>query len=63
MTAGLCLAAGLTVSAQQPRQPNYDESKVGNHPLPDPLTCADGLKVTDARTWQTKRRAEIFQLF
>lgn len=63
LTVGLCLAAGLNVSAQQPRQPNYDESKVGNHPLPDPLTCADGLKVTDARTWQTKRRAEIFQLF
>ncbi|NBV24056.1 MAG: acetylxylan esterase, partial [Proteobacteria bacterium] len=42
---------------------NYDESKVGNLPLPDPLTSADGSKVTDAKTWQTKRRAEVLHLF
>jgi hypothetical protein len=31
--------------------------------LPDPLTLANGDKVTDARTWQTKRRAEVLGLF
>ncbi|MBI3877947.1 MAG: acetylxylan esterase, partial [Verrucomicrobia bacterium] len=42
---------------------NYDESKVGDYTLPDPLVCADGTKVTDAATWKKKRRPEIFKLF
>ncbi len=59
----LLLAASLSAIAQQPKPANYDESKVGNLPLPDPLICADGTKVTDAKLWQTKRRAEVFGLF
>ncbi|PAW84508.1 MAG: acetylxylan esterase [Pedosphaera sp. Tous-C6FEB] len=59
----MLLAASLSAIAQQPKPTNYDESKVGNLPLPDPLICADGTKVTDAKTWQTKRRAEVFGLF
>ncbi len=42
---------------------NYDETKAGTYSLPDPLTLANGKKVTDAKTWQTKRRPEIFKLF
>ena len=57
------LAASLGAFAQRPNTTNYDESKVGNHPLPDPLTCVDGTKVTDAKTWQAKRRPEVFGLF
>ncbi len=42
---------------------NYDESKVPDYALPDPLTLADGTKVDDAETWRTKRRPEIIELF
>lgn len=42
---------------------NYDESKVGDYVLPDPLTAADGTKITTAKAWMTKRRPEIVKLF
>ncbi len=42
---------------------NYDESKVPQYTLPDPLVLADGTKVADAETWHKKRRPEILELF
>jgi hypothetical protein len=42
---------------------NYDEAKVPQYTLPDPLVLANGDKVTDAETWRTKRRLEILELF
>ena len=42
---------------------NYDESKVPNYTLPDPLVMLDGTKVTDAVAWKAKRRPEILRLF
>jgi hypothetical protein len=42
---------------------NYDETKVGTYTLPDPLTCADGSRVTNSETWTHKRRAEILELY
>jgi len=47
------------------RQPeiNYFEEKVPKYTLPDPLLMSNGHRVGDARTWQTKRRAEILELF
>ena len=42
---------------------NYDESKVGDHPLPELLLCEDGTKVIDSSVWITKRRPEILDLF
>jgi len=42
---------------------NYDEEKVPEYSLPDPLTMSDGSKVTDAQMWQAKRRPEILELF
>ena len=42
---------------------NYDESKVPDYTLPDPLTMADGTKVTNAAMWREKRRPEIMRLF
>lgn len=44
-------------------QTNYDESKVPEYTLPDPLTLNNGEKVTDAKTWEQKRRAEVLQMF
>ena len=41
----------------------YDEAKVPEYTLPDPLVLADGTKVADAETWRTKRRPEILELF
>ncbi len=42
---------------------NYDESKVPAYVLPDALVTKDGKRVTDVRTWQTKRRGELLELF
>ena len=42
---------------------NSDESKVPPYTLPDALTCSDGTKVTDAKTWTDKRRPELLELF
>lgn len=46
----------------QPFVANYDEAKVGNYELPDPLRFANGKAVTDAKTWRA-RRQEILRLF
>ncbi len=40
----------------------YDESKVPGYVLPDPLTMADGTKVTHSKQWPA-RRAEVLHLF
>lgn len=54
----------LTPAGGQPVQkPSYDETKVPAYTLPDPLLCGDGTKVTDAKTWEAKRRPEVQQLF
>ncbi len=45
-----------------PEEPNYDEARVSDYTLPDPLTFEDGAKVTDAASWP-QRRAEIIKLF
>jgi hypothetical protein len=42
---------------------NYDESKVGDYVLPDPLVLANGTPVRDARAWRRLRRAEILRLY
>lgn len=43
--------------------PNYDESKVGTLPLPDPLRCSDGTLVGDAQAWRERRRPELLECF
>lgn len=42
---------------------NYDEAKVGTYSLPDPLKLNNGKPVRDARTWYSKRRLEIVEMF
>ena len=42
---------------------NYDEAKVGDYTLPDPLRLANGKPVRDAKTWYTRRRPEVVRLF
>ena len=61
-TSGL-LAARDGARAMPMQGINYDESKVPDYKLPDPLVCEDGTRVTDAETWRGKRRPEILHLF
>ena len=42
---------------------NYDEAKVGEYQLPDPLVMSDGTPVTSARQWYSERRPELLELF
>lgn len=42
---------------------NYDESKVPEYELPDPLVTLSGDTVADAATWRDVRRPEILNLF
>ena len=41
----------------------YDEEKVPEFNLPDPLIMLNGDKVNDVNTWMEKRRPEILRLF
>jgi hypothetical protein len=50
------------VAAQRP-DTNYDEAKVPNYVLPDPLVMSNGQPVRDAKSWTAKRRPEILELF
>jgi len=42
---------------------NYDESKVPDFILPDPLTFNNGKKVTTVKQWENQRRAELLEMF
>lgn len=60
------LAAAWYAAPRAQAQPsgfNYEESKVPDYTLPDPLTTIDGKRVTDADTWWQVRRPEILELF
>jgi len=41
----------------------FREADVPPYDLPDPLLLSDGTRVTDADTWRTKRRPELFDFF
>ena len=43
--------------------PNYDESRVPQYTLPDPLRFTNGNIVASSEAWHHKRRPEILQLF
>ncbi len=64
-TLGVTVIAltSLFATAALGQEANYDESKVPQYTLPDPLICLDGTKVTDAEMWRQKRRPEILRLF
>ena len=58
--AGFLLLGGILNSVSAV---NYDESKVPEYTLPDPLVFNDGSAVKTAADWTGKRRAEIFRHF
>ncbi len=62
----LTLIAGLvftTLLLNAQEQANYDESKIPEYNLPEPLELLDGKKVKNAKMWVEKRRPEILSLF
>ena len=62
--AATCL--GLTILIMPDTEiiaANYDEAKVPQYTLPDPLKMEDGTPVTSARDWIEKRRPEVLELF
>jgi hypothetical protein len=56
-----CLLA-LAAAALFARPPNTDEARVAPYTLPDPLTFADGTRLTAREQWPARRR-EILALF
>lgn len=58
----VCGSYGSGVSAQ-PKGFNYDESKVPEFTLPDPLVDASGNAVDTAKAWVNGRRQEVMALF
>jgi hypothetical protein len=72
----LLISGALTLQAQTapstPKPPpdvvagipvNYYEAKVGTYSLPDPLQLNNGKPVRGAKTWYSKRRPEIVEMF
>jgi len=57
----LLLSTASGVMSQELRA-NDDESKILQYEVPDPLLNEDGIKITAASDWST-RRAEILELF
>ena len=57
------VALVASAAAAQQNEFNYDENKVPDYTLPDPLVLNDGSPVSDAETWRTRRRPEILQMF
>ena len=49
--------------AARAQEANYDESKVPEFELPDPLVMEDGTRITDAEVWREQRRPELLELF
>lgn len=50
-------------NGQQKFVANYDESKIPEFTLPNPLVTESGDRVSDAKTWNAVRRPEIFGHF
>jgi len=51
------------IADARPPEVNYDEAKVPEYTLPDPLVMQDGKKMIDAKMWHTQRRPEVLGLF
>jgi len=66
--SGLALPRAFAQSANAPENVagipvNYDESKVGQYTLPDPLRLSNGQSVKSAKEWMKERRPEIVRLY
>ncbi len=55
-----CVPAARAATAPET---NYEEARVPQYTLPDPLRFEDGRAVRSARDWRRQRRAEVLGLF
>lgn len=60
---GAILTMNTDETNAQPSGFNYDESKVPDYELPDPLIAENGARIENAEDWKTKRRPEVLRLF
>src|SRR4051794_31804415 len=56
-------AAGRQYAQRGCGRLHYEETKVGDYTLPDPLLSKDGKRITDSASWQATRRSEILRDF
>ena len=56
------LVPSVSLPGQRPGT-NYDEARVPEYVLPDPLVRSNGDRVENADTWYRQRRGEILSLF
>lgn len=59
--AATCIC--VTTASAQKFVANYDESKIPEYQLPDPLLMESGERVRDAEAWVNQRRPEILRFF
>jgi hypothetical protein len=59
----ILLTLFLNSMSAQPAGFNYDESKIPDYSLPDPLINLDGVRIADSAEWTGQRRGEILELF
>jgi hypothetical protein len=57
------ISLSLSSTSAMAQEFNYDESKVPEYTLPDPLKSEDGTAITTAELWNSKRRPELLRLF
>lgn len=63
VTKFVWVALALVAQTALGFEPNYDESKIPNYTLPNPLVTEDGVAVTSVRQWENVRRPELLSLF
>jgi hypothetical protein len=63
LAASLAAMTFIPDADAQPDGFNYDEALVPAYALPDPLVSLAGKPITNAKAWQSHRRAEVLGLF
>ena len=61
--AACFVLVGVVAAGADKEEFNYDEAKVPEYVLPNPLVTQDGRAVTSAPEWRDERRGEILRLF
>ena len=63
LLASIIFASIISVKAQDQIESNYDEAKVPEYTLPDPLNSLAAKKISNKKEWEKTRKPEILRLF